>query len=96
MPEANSERQKRSPSRRKITPRELATSWGIGVDKVLGWIHRGELRAINVSSKQGLRPRFLIDLADVAAFEAARSVQPPMPPARRSRRRRDEKVTEFF
>lgn len=96
MPEARSARQKRSPSRRKITPRELATSWGVGIGKILGWIRSGELRAIDASARRGARPRFLIDLADVAAFEAARSVQPPMPSARRNRRRRDQRVTEFF
>lgn len=96
MREAGIARQKLAPSRRKISPPELAAMWGIGVGKILDWIHRGELRAIDVSSKQGGRPRYLIDLADVAAFETARSVQPPMPSARRNRRRRDQRVTEFF
>jgi len=47
--------------------------YGVGVHKVLGWIRRGELKAINAAVNQHGRPRFLIDLADVADFEQRRA-----------------------
>ena len=79
-----------------MTPPEMARQWGIGVDKVLAWIRSGELRAINVASQREGRPRYLIDLADIAVFEAARSVAASTPVARRRRRRCDATITEFF
>lgn len=81
-------------SKVKLTPPELAKLWGIDTHKILGWIRAGELRAIDASTKRGGRPRFLIDVADLAAFEAARTVQPPAP--RIPRRRKDPQVIEFF
>lgn len=69
--------------RTKITPPQLAKRWGIDPAKVHGWIRSGELRAIDVSSTRGGRPRYLIDVADVAAFEASREVRPPSPVSRR-------------
>lgn len=57
----------------KITPPALARMYGVGVHKVLGWIRRGELKAINAAVNQHGRPRFLIDLADVADFEQRRA-----------------------
>jgi len=83
--------------RTKIRPPALAKMWGVGVDKILGFIRRGELRAIDVSENRGTgRPRFLIDLADIAAFEQSRAVVPPAPRATRRRRRRNINVREYF
>jgi hypothetical protein len=81
-------------SRKKRTPPELAKQWGIDVKKVLHWVKTGELRAINAAADQSGRPRYLIDVADIAAFETARTVQPPTPRIRR--RRTDPGVTQFF
>jgi hypothetical protein len=80
--------------RRKLTPPELAKQWGIDPAKILAWIRAGELRAIDGATQRGGRPRFLIDEADIAAFEAARAVQPPV--ARVRRRRGKSQVIEFF
>jgi len=82
--------------RRKLTPPQLAKLWGIGVDKVIAWIKVGELRAIDASKAKAQRPRYLIDLADIAEFEARRSVQPPPPPASRRKRLASNSITEFF
>ncbi len=60
----------------KITPRALAREWGVSHCKVLAWIKAGELRAINGATIQNIRPRYLIDQADVRAFEARRRVSP--------------------
>lgn len=83
-----------SEHRTKITPPELARRWGIGVDKVLGWIRRGELRAINVATTLGIRPRWLIDPADIAAFEERRAASPP--PAKIRRHRSAMQITEYI
>lgn len=69
--------------RHKITPPELARRWGVSSDKINFFILTGELRAIDASLKRGDRPRYLIDLADVQAFEAAREVIPAVKPAKR-------------
>jgi hypothetical protein len=81
-------------NRTKLSPPQLAARWGIDVQKVLHWIKAGELRAINVATRCDSRPRYAIDLADIALFEAARTVQPPAP--RIHRRRVDPNVIQFF
>ena len=79
---------------RKTTPHAVADAWGISPDKVVAWIRAGELRAINAATRIGSRPRYLIDVDDLAAFEAMRSIQ-PLTPTRR-RRRHNQDVIEFF
>jgi hypothetical protein len=64
----------RATERTKLTPPELARRWGISPDKVLAWIKSGELRAVNGALKVHGRPRFLIDVADIIAFEQRRMV----------------------
>ncbi len=78
----------------KLSPPELAAQWGVDVHKILSWIKAGELRAINVATDRNGRPRYAIDVADIAAFEAGRTVQPPTPRIRR--RRADPNVIQFF
>lgn len=85
-----------SKSKTKLTPPQLAERWGISADKIVHWIKAGELRAIDASLKRGDRPRYLIDVADVEAFEAARAVVPEAPPARRQRETRPEGFVRYF
>ncbi len=83
--------------RAKIRPPALAKLWGVSVDKILHFIHSGELRAIDISLNPGTgKPRYLIDESDVAAFEANRAVVPPVPRPPRRPRRRDITVREYF
>ena len=82
-------------SKQKLTPPEVAAAWGLSPDKVLRWIATGELHAINVATRATGRPRWLIDEADLAAFEARRSVRPVTCPPKR-RRQPCAGVTEFF
>jgi hypothetical protein len=82
-------------SKRKLTPPELARLWGISPDKIAAWIRSGELRAINAARDRRNRPRYLIDLADVAAFEQTRTVIPKVPAPRR-RPARPTDIHEFF
>ena len=77
----------------KITPPRLAEKWGISADKVLAWIRSGELRAIDASTNRGGRPRYLIDVDDLAAFERSRSIVPPAPA--KPARRRSSDVPEY-
>jgi hypothetical protein len=83
-------------ARRKVTPPQLATEWGIAPKKVTDWIDSGELRAVNVAtSLGGVKPRWLIDRADIEAFERSRASSAPPPPAPRSRRSKSA-VKDFF
>jgi len=79
---------------RFLTPPQVGRRLAVSPDKVIGWIRNGELRAVNVVGSLGSRPRWRIDPADLAAFEARRSAGPTPKPVRR--RRRDPQVIEFF
>ena len=74
---------------RKLTPPQIARMWGVSVEKVHAFIRAGELRAVNGAlpgRKQ--RPRWLVDVEDLADFERRRSNQPaPSKPAPQRRRR---------
>ena len=84
-----------TPAKVKLTPPEVAKMWGITPEKVIAFIRSGELRAINVATRLGGRPRFLIDVSDLAAFEARRAVVPQTKPVRR-RVTRDKDVIQFL
>ena len=51
-----------------ITPPTAAKELGIHPDKVLGWIRRGELVAINLATSVGRRPRYRIRRIDLDDF----------------------------
>jgi hypothetical protein len=85
----------RNGDKTKLTPPELARLWGISPDKVLTWIRRKELRAINVATGQNGRPRYLIDIEDVRAFESRRAVAAPVESRPRAKRTSPD-VIEFF
>ena len=75
--------------RRKLTPPQVAKMWGVSAEKVMSFIRSGQLRAGNFASPgRNQRPRYLIDLADMADFERRRTVGPaPKQPPRRRRER---------
>ena len=90
---------KKKKKKKKKTPPQLAREWGIGAKKVHAWIRSGELRAVDVSTRLGGRPRYLIDQAAITEFEARRStvVKPKQSAAsRRKLRPQDPTVIEFF
>jgi excisionase family DNA binding protein len=75
--------------------KELCERFHVGEHTVLGWIKRGELRAINVSRKPGGKPKWRITQEALEAFELVRTSAPKQP--RRSRRKRTpEGVFEFY
>ncbi|MGA2061330.1 MAG: helix-turn-helix domain-containing protein [Thermoguttaceae bacterium] len=82
-------------TRQKITPPQLAARYGCDVHKILTLIHIGDLPAIDVATKPGGRPRYLIDERDVEAFERRRSVQAPSPTPTR-RRAKQPDIIQFF
>lgn len=66
-----------------LTPPEIAKLLRVSPEKVLGWIRRAELKAVNVGN--GVRPRYRIHRESFGAFLIAREVQPPTPQVRRRR-----------
>ena len=81
-----------------LSVKTIATSLGIDPAKVLSWIHRGELHAIDVSERTGGRPRWRIPSAAWDDFQHARSNRstiPPAAPKQRRRRRPDASIIEF-
>jgi hypothetical protein len=67
-------------------PRDLCRRWRVGLDKIMVWIRRGELRALDMSSSRSGRPRFVVTAEMVAEFEARRATTPPPKPVRRKKR----------
>jgi len=67
-------------------PRDIAKRFGVGLPKVLGWIQRGELGAVNIASTTEGRPRWRIRDCDLLAFEMRRLSRPPEPSFTRIRR----------
>ena len=82
-----------SPSR-YLTPPQVAERYGVDSAKVICWIRNGEIRAVDVSTSTGGRPRYRINPVDLALFEASRAAGPQ--PRVTRRRRKDPSVTEFF
>jgi hypothetical protein len=84
--------------RRTVTPPELARAWGVAPEKIVALIRAGELKAFNAAlHRNGARPRYLINVEDVTAFEQARSAAArPSRAASRQRRRKNPDVIEFI
>lgn len=80
-------------TRTKLTPPKVARRYGVSPEKVIGWIRRGELHAMNAATRLDGRPRYLIDIRDLEAFELRRSAT-PVPKSKR--RRQELGITEYF
>jgi len=81
---------------RFLTPPEVADDLRVGGDKVLEWVHNGELGAINVARKGTSRPRWRIPQDAYEAFKRSRQAVPPAPPTKRVRRKTTGDVVKFF
>lgn len=79
-----------------LTPPQLAATWGVESEKVLQFIARGLLRAVNLASPGAKRPRWRIPPEAVRAFEESRSARPPIPKPRRRRRRVPLTTKSYF
>jgi excisionase family DNA binding protein len=75
--------------------KDLCERYGVGEHTVLGWINRGELKAVNVGRHPGAKkPRWRITQEALEAFEALRTPTPPAPRTRRKKRQNG--VIEFY
>jgi excisionase family DNA binding protein len=72
----------RAPVERFYTPSEIARMLRVSSEKVLGWIRRAELRAVNLGNMA--RSKYRVRPADLENFLRLREVQPPRPRRRRS------------
>lgn len=67
------------------TPPEVGRRFRVKASKVIGWIRRGELAAIDLAEPGSKRPRYRISEASIAEFERRRSAAPLPRPIRRRR-----------
>lgn len=74
--------------------KDLCERFAVGEHTILGWIKRGELKAIDVSRKQGGRPKWRIKEEALVAFEQQRTPMPMLPQKRR--RKQSNTVIEFY
>ncbi|MSU78930.1 MAG: DNA-binding protein [Gemmataceae bacterium] len=78
-----------------LSVRDICDRYGVSEQTVLGWINRGELRAINVGRRPGAKkPRWRITQEALEAFELSRTASPPQP--RAQRRKRPAEIIEFY
>src|SRR5262245_5136501 len=67
---------------RWLTPPAIAEQLGVDPEKVLGWIRRGELSAVNVADRVGGRPRFRVSPEAFSQFLQRRQTAPTPKPVR--------------
>lgn len=85
------------PQRTHLGVEDIARAHGIGENKVRHWIATGELRAINVATRPGQRPRWRIAITDLEEFFRRRSNAAVVEPGPTPRRRReDDEVISYF
>jgi excisionase family DNA binding protein len=75
-------------------PPALAKQLGVAREKIIEFIRRGELRAINLS--EGVRPRWRISEDDWQTFLAAKSNQRPVKKTTRRKTSGSGSVIEFY
>ncbi len=73
-----------------LTPNELAKLLRVSSTKIYTWIDSGELRAVNTASVTCGRPKWVILPEALAEFERRRQGGPPVNPAPRRRRAKEE------
>lgn len=76
------------------TVRDVARRHRVGVGRVIGWINRGELRALNRRDDRSGRPAYVILPEALADFEKRRQVATPPPKSPRRKKRTAE--VDFF
>jgi hypothetical protein len=77
--------------------KDIAERHSVAADKVLEWIAKGELIAINVSTDPNAkRPRWRVTAEALEAFEQSRASNPPAPKPTKRRRRRATAGKQWF
>ena len=85
------------PTTRHLTPADVAERLNCSAVKVRELIASRQLPAINTSlNPRGKKPRWMITLADLEAFERSRATKPAAVPASRPRKRDQTGVIQFF
>lgn len=79
-----------------LSPPQVAELLGVAHDKVLRFVREGELRAVDLSTHRGKRPRWHISREDLDKFLARRSNSPPPKPRRRRKQNHNDNVIEFY
>jgi len=74
-----------------MSPPKVAKMFGVKPDKVLYWIHSGQLEAVNIAKDEGNRPQYAVTPAGLDTFTRRRSTRPPTK-MRRQRPRPSGKV----
>ncbi len=69
--------------------KQIQERYRVGEHTVLGWIHSGLMRAINISRVGSSRPKWRIKEEDLEAFELSRMHLPPQPKGRRKKQIRE-------
>ncbi len=77
-------------------PSEVADLLGIDRSKVVQFIKRGELRAIDISLTRSTRPRWRISRNDLESFLARRATSPPPKSRPKLRVRKTDDVIQFY
>ena len=67
-----------------LSPSAYASQIGVNVHAVLNWIRSGELRALNLASRLGRRPRWKLTREAIEEFERKRTNAPAAPKAPRT------------
>ncbi len=79
-----------------LTVKDLRERYGVSEHTILGWIHSGDLRAVNVGRRLGAgKPRWRITQEALEAFEQLRTPT-PTPQQTRRRKMRPSDVIEFY
>jgi len=75
---------------------DLMQRYSVTQATVLGWIHRGELPAINVGTQPGKsKPRWRVTEEALKEFEAKRAATPAPPRKQRRRKKQNDAVTFY-
>ncbi|HTM54857.1 MAG TPA: helix-turn-helix domain-containing protein [Pirellulales bacterium] len=69
------------------TPPQIAEQLGIATSKVLAWIARGELSAVNLAAATSTRPRWRISRDALETFLSSRQSRPKSVPTKVRRAR---------
>ena len=84
------------PAAEFLTAPQIAESLGVNPHKVILWIARGELLAIDISQTRAKMPRWRIRREDFDAFLERRTSSPTPKTVRRRRKRNADGVIEFY
>jgi excisionase family DNA binding protein len=77
------------------TVQDIQRRYGVTEHTVLGWVHSGELKAVNVGrTPKAKKPRWRITQEALEAFEQLRTTTPTPPRARRRKQPAD--VIPFY